>query len=376
MKTHTNNLVSAVAAFVLLGAGSSLAQESSAVSDEAAAALENMEPIELTFGHFVAPSSTLGETYTEYARMIEERTNGKVTIRYFWSNSLFGMKEALEAVSDGIADIGIVNSGYFPSDLPLMASFEHGYNASDLWVGQRATSRLQRESEILNKQFEDNDLKWIAPYTSGTFQFFFKDGSDWDSTDDFEGLTLRTTGGARADWHTALGAQPIFMPITDVYEAMERGVIGGFENTLSLAADLKQNEVTDIVLDLNSGVVMGASTVMNLDTWNELPEPVQEIILDTGVEWGEVVQAKAIIERERKIRNEWESEGVAFNTPSEDQIEKMREMGRDAAMDVASGIGDEADEQSEKATKILEALWQHVEEANETLNSDGYPWQQ
>ena len=57
-------------------------------------------------------------------------------------------------------------------------------------------------------------------------------------------------------------------------------------------------------VDVNSGVVMGACTVMNLDRWNTLPESVRKIILDTGVEWGEKVQARAVMEREHRYIDE------------------------------------------------------------------------
>lgn len=336
--------------------------------------LSNIQPIKLTFQIHVAPTTNAGKAYTEYGRMIEERTQGKVTIEFFWSNSLFALNEALRATADGIADMALVSGGYFPGELPITGTFEHAFNASDLWVGQRATSRLQLESKALQQEYERNGVKWVAPFTSGTFQFFLPKASSWSTNSDFSGRSIRTSGGARAEWQKALGAEPIFMAITEVYEAAERGVIWGFENTLGLADDLKHNEIVGSVIHVNSGVVMGAATIMDLDRWNSLPEPIQKIILDTGIEWGETVQARSIIEAERSIQEKWEAQGIRFIAPSAEDLDQMRKLGREVASNAAVAADARAGSDN-AARETLEELWRKVDEAEAERQANGYPWE-
>lgn len=345
-----------------------------AKAQDLAKAIEDLEPVELTFGIFVPPNSVLGETYSEYGRLLEERSGGKITVRYFWSGSLFGLNEALQSVGDGIADMGLVSGGYTPAEMPLTSMLEHAYNASDIWVGQRATSRLHAQSAALQEEFQRNRIKWVAPYASGTYQFFFGRGTTYTSVQDFSGKTLRTTGGARAQWHGLLGAEPIFMAVNEIYEAAERGVIWGFENTLSLANDLKQGEVVGTLLKLDSGVVMGASTVMNLDRWNSFSPEIQQLIIDTGVEWGETIQAKALIEREQSIVEDWKEQGIDVVTPDEQSDAEFRRLAVEAADAAAATI--DGGTGGDAASQTLTELRALVEEANAELKEKGHPWQQ
>lgn len=367
MKFSVRSLVGAAAlALAVATAGGSRA-------DDLSQALDELAPTELTFGIFVPPNSVLGETYSEYGRMLEERTNGKITLKFFWSGSLFGLNEALQSVGDGIADMGLISGGYTPAELPLASMLEHAYNASDIWVGQRATGRLHAQSTALQEEFQRNRVKWVAPYASGTYQFFFGRGNEWKSIDDFKGRTLRTTGGVRSQWHGLLGAEPIFMAVNEIYEATERGVIWGFENTLSLADDFKQGEVVGTLLKLDSGVVMGASTVMNADRWNTFSPAIQKLFIDTGIEWAETVQAKALIEREQQIVDAWKERGIDVVVPDEASDAEFRRLAREAADTAAAEIDGRIG--STAASQTLAELRALVDEANAELNEKGHPWQ-
>lgn len=343
-----------------------------AIADDMTTAIEKLDPIELTFGIFVPPTSILGQTYSEYGKMLEERSQGKITLRYFWSGSLFSLPEALQSVGDGIADMGLMSAGYTPADMPVTSLLEHAYNASDIWVGQRATGRLHAQSEVLQEEFKRNRVKWVAPYASGTYQFFFGKGTQWNSVEDFKGRTLRTTGGTRSPWHSLLGAEPIFMSVNEIYEAADRGVIWGFENTLSLADDLKQGEVVGTLLKLDSGVVMGASTVMNLDKWNSFSPEIQKLIIDTGIEWAETVQAKALIEQEQSIVEDWTSKGIIIMTPDERSDLEFRRLALESADDAAAEVDKTLG--STAGSQTLADLRALVDEANLELKNNGHPW--
>ena len=329
--------------------------------------------VELTFQNFLPSVGLMSDEYRKWGELVEKRTEGRVKIKWFWSNALFSMTEVLQSVDKGVADFGIASGAYFPTQLPTIMVFEHAYNASDLWVGMRATGNLfHKRMPELQKEYEASGVKWVCPYTSGTFQWFLK--GDWTGPESFKGKVGRTMGGARATWFQKLGLKPVFLAITDVYEAVERGTVWGFENTLNLANDLKQYEVLNNLVVLKSGVVMSSGTVMNLKKFNSLSKKDQKAIMDVGVEWGENMMARRIYEREKDLVKEWkEKRGINIIYPTEKQIAEMKKLGREAAMDLAIAQDKKLGPKG-KVVKTLEALWDEVAKAEKELKDKGYPW--
>jgi TRAP-type C4-dicarboxylate transport system substrate-binding protein len=164
------------------------------------------------------------------------------------------------------------------------------------------------------------------------------------------------------------------MAITEVYEAAARGAIWGFENTLNLANDLKQYEVIDTLVLLNSGVVMSSYTMMNLKKFNSLPKDLQKIILDTGVDWAENSLARALIEREKSIAQEWmEKRGIKVVKPKPDDLAYMKKTARDGALDLAKKQ-DARMGTPGRTEKVLQTLWNIVDQDERDLATKGYPW--
>ena len=329
--------------------------------------------VEFTFQHFLPPVGLMSDEYRKWGDLVEKKTEGRVKIKWFWSNALFSMTESLQSVAQGVADFGIGSGAYFPTQLPTIMVFEHAYNAQDLWVGMRATSNLMlKRMPELNKEYEANGVKWVCPYTSGTFQWFLK--GDWKGPESFKGKVGRTMGGARATFYKMLGMKPVFLAITDVYEAVERGTVWGFENTLNLANDLKQYEVVNNLVTMRSGVVMSSSTFMNLKKFNSLSKKDQKAILDAGVEWGENMMARRIYNREKELVQEWKNKrGIHIINPTKEQNAYMKSLGRKAAMELAKAQ-DKRLGPKVHVVKALETLWDEVSKAEKIVATKGYPW--
>ncbi len=330
------------------------------------------KPIELTFNHFVPSVGLMGEEYKKWGDMLEKRSNGRLKIKWFWSNSLFSMTEALPSVASGVADFGVGSGAYFPNQLPTILALEHAYNSSDVYAGLKAQTQLFRKMPELEKEFENHGVKRACPYGSGTFEWFMK--GNWTSPADFKGKVGRTMGGGRAVWFEKLGLKPMFMAITEVYEAMERGALWGFENTLNLANDLKQFEVINNLVQVNSGTVMSSYTFMNLKKFNSLPPDLQKVIIDTGVDWAENSLGKAIVERETNITKEWvEKRGIKLTKPKPEDMAFMKKAGRDAALEMAKKQDAKLGTPG-KTEKVLKTLWEIVDQDERTIAQKGYPW--
>ena len=328
--------------------------------------------VELTFQHLVPSVGLMSDEYRKWGDLVEKRTEGRIKIKWYWSNSLFSLTQALPSIAQGVADLGIVSGAYFPTQLPTVLVFEHAYNASDLWVGMRAQDNLYlKRMPELQKEFAAHGIMWLAPYTSGTFQWFVK--GDWKGPESFKGKIGRTMGGARKLFYEKLGMKPVFLSSTDIYEAVERGTIWGFDNTLNLANDLKQYEVVNTLVLLNSGVVMSSGTFMNLKKFQSLPKKDQDALVAASVEWGENIIARNIYEKEKLLVKEWRDRGINVITPTEKQAAELKKLGRDSAMEVAVAQDKKMGPQG-KAVQALKALWDEVGKAEKELKEKGHPW--
>ncbi len=329
------------------------------------------KPIVLTFSHFAPSVGIMAEQYKKWASLIEERTGGKVKIEFYWSASLMASSQALPGVASGVADMAVIAGGYFPTQLPQVLMLEYAYNASDVWVGIRAYSRLLEKNLDLQAELARNGMINIAPYTAGVFQLFTKD--KWTENADFKGKVIRTIGGSRALWLEKLGAKPIFMQSAELYEAIERGAIWGFELNFNLANDYRHYEVTKTLVLLDSGVTGAVLNLMSLKKFNSLPKDIQKIIMETGTYWGENILARAVYEKEQMIEEEWKKKGITVVRPSAKELEIMKKLAREAAMELAEKQDKKLGTPGQTG-KVLKALQSEVEQAERELAVKGYPW--
>lgn len=98
------------------------------------------------------PRGPRPETMIWWADEIKKRTNGKVQIKFYWSQSLVKAKETLKAVGAGLVDTGTVLGLYTPADLPIWNLSNAPFGGRDPWVGMRTWQDLRKESPELQKE--------------------------------------------------------------------------------------------------------------------------------------------------------------------------------------------------------------------------------
>jgi TRAP-type C4-dicarboxylate transport system substrate-binding protein len=143
------------------------------------------------------------------------------------------------------------------------------------------------------------------------------------SVKELKGKSLRTYGGVRTQFYTNLGANPIFMSFSDMYEAMNRGTIDALgDMAIVLSNAFKLYEVVKAV-NTNAppgvhgnGGALASGFYMSAKKFNALPKETQKMFMDLRREYG-VRYAQTLMEDEGAIRKEWETKhGVKFNDPS------------------------------------------------------------
>jgi len=218
------------------------------------------------------------EVKTVWEPMLEElkkKSDSKITSAVYAGGALGKAPEHYDIVAKGLSDMGYFTATFTPGRFPLsdvlsLASWVEGKDiAAD--IGNAMYER------ILNREFKD--VKMIE--LNGCSQSFLWTKKPVRSLADAKGLKIRSPGGHQTNYIKALGAEPIFMPLGDVYLAVETGTIDGLVTCPPMILAFKLHEVAKHGVVATFGCVT-EGLVMNLETWRKASEDQKKIIEAVG----------------------------------------------------------------------------------------------
>ena len=264
--------------------------------------------IELKFATWVAEVSHIGQFWKRYGEMIEEKSEGRVKINYYWSQGLVPMPDGKRAAQSGITDIAtiIVN---FTNEEPL-----HGLMLLPM-MGINPLSVPSIYKELTN-QFpelmeEFPGTKVIGAYCMApSFIHTIKDEIRVPA--DMKGKKI-ICSGLNTDVVVNAGGVPIALGGPDWYTSLERGMaqgqITGFpqanvESCLEL-------ETVHNMFDGNGLVIGMVALLINNDNWNSLPADIQEIFNEMSV-WFAEEGTKVDLQESDSLVAEYKEKGHTY----------------------------------------------------------------
>jgi TRAP-type transport system periplasmic protein len=236
--------------------------------------------VELSYSIFFP--ATHGHTIlaTEWAKEVEKRTNGAVKINMFPGGTLTPPDQCYDGVAKGISDIGMsvvsYTAGRFPLteviDLPL--GYESGVQASRL-----CNAYFEK---FKPKEFDGVKMLYMHAYGPGVLH---TGKNPVKTLEDLKGIKVRCSGTS-AKVVSALGGAPVAMPQTEVYDALQRGIVEGVVCPVEALKGFKLTEVTkSTTLNYGSSYSLAFFVAMNKKKWDSLPKDVQETIEKINKEW-------------------------------------------------------------------------------------------
>ncbi|PID55851.1 hypothetical protein CSB45_14165 [candidate division KSB3 bacterium] len=235
----------------------------------------------LSFGHYGAPTDTATKAAEHFAELVEERTNGQLTITLHPGNELGNSPTQLQGVRIGTIDLVMVGNPYLTAfapelnvlDLPfLFTSCEHAYNVLDGAAGRRLLDTLEKYQ-----------LKGLAFWEIG-FRNISNSSRPIHSPEDLKGLKIRTTPNpAHVLAFKLLGANPTPMPFAELYMALQTKTVDGQENPVHHIYASRLHEVQNY-LSLTNHAYTVAPLVMNLAKFQSLTAENQKILVEAALE--------------------------------------------------------------------------------------------
>ena len=233
------------------------------------------QPIVIKFSHVVATNTPKGEAAEYFKKLAEERTNGRVRVEVYPNSSLFSDGEEMEALQLGSVQMLAPSVSKFgPIGVPEFEVFDLPYvfeNYSDLHkvcegpVGKLLFEKLEAKG-IIGLAYWDNGFKDMSA------------NQPLRRPDDMKGLRIRIQSSKVLDNQMrALGAVPQVMALTEVYSALQTGVVDSVENPPSNFYTQKMFEVQKYLTLTDHGVIEYA-VIVNKKFWDGLPSDIRNTL--------------------------------------------------------------------------------------------------
>jgi len=236
--------------------------------------------LELKFGHVGAPGSLFEASVNEFAKRANEKLGDKAQVVTFGSSQLGKDKELLQKLKLGTVNFSL------PSSVMSTVADEFGLFEMPYLVKDREhMSRIEEEIfwEQISPAAEAKGYKILAVWENG-FRHITNNLRPINVPEDLEGIKLRTPKGAwRVKMFKSYGANPTPMAFSEVFTALQTGVIDGQENPFAQIYSAKFQEVQKY-LSLTGHVYTPAYVVVGKETWEGLPEDVRAILEETAKE--------------------------------------------------------------------------------------------
>jgi len=294
-------------------------------------------PIVIKFSHVVAKDTPKGKAAEKFKALAEAATKGRVKIELYPNSTLYKDKEELEALQLGavqmlapsLAKFGPLGVKEFELfDLPFIFNDKQAlYRVTQGPIGQDMLKKLESKG-IRGLAYWDNGFKMMTS------------NRPMRVPADMKGLKLRIQSSKVLDEQMrALGANPQVMAFSEVYQAMQTGVVDGSENPPSNIFTQKMHEVQKHLTVTNHGYI-GYAVIVNKKFWDKLPADIRtelELAMKEATEYANNIaqqendQALENIRKSGKTviylptdaeRSEWRKTLVPVHNAMEERIGK------------------------------------------------------
>ena len=235
---------------------------------------------EIKLGHVGEPGSLFQKSADEFARRANAKLGNKAKVIVYGSSQLGGDKEMIQKLKLGTLDMAIPST-VMSSEVDLFGIFEMPYIVKD----RDHMKRIEKEIfwSQLEPAAEKKGLRILAVWENGV-RHITNSKRPIKVPADLQGIKLRVPEGKwRVKMFAAYGANPSPMKFSEVFTALQTGVMDGEENPLTQIYSAKFQEVQKY-LSLSGHVYTPAYLTVGMKRYDALPADVRKILDDTAKE--------------------------------------------------------------------------------------------
>ncbi len=299
--------------------------------------------------HFPGSSSSYKDSIVRIKDVIEERSEGRIQLQLFEAGAMFKATETFNAVSRGILEMGSISPGY-AQDKMTLAGIASGlpFAFRDVWEAAYFHQNLGFE-QMLRDEAAKSGVYWATDKVYPTEMVTSK---PINSSKDFEGLKIRSSG-ALLKFLTAAGASASYIPGSELYTALDSGIVDGAHWGASQgAASMGLYEVAKFHIQPALNIAGTDAIIVSQKALDKLPKDLQNIVKQALDEqfW---IRTNQYLYKERiALTKASVEQGVELNIMPEELQQQLAQ--------IAQGMWDDEAKRSDEAKKALSILKQFL----------------
>lgn len=260
---------------------SSQGSSASSQKDNDVGTAEKIDPITINIVSTFPAGNVNYEAGKLIAEKVEALTDGQICFNFLGGSEIFSGAAGAEAVMSGALDAVFTAADYFTGFIPEAAAICASNLTYDEMVANGAL-------DYINTMFTANGVRLLYVVDevgiSGT-QIFLN--TPISSLDDLKGVSIRTTGTVQGDMITALGSISVPLGLSDIFTALEQGLVQGYCGPAYLGGAMGFFEYSKCVIstEIARG---GSSLLINEELWQSIPAELQELLMEIMPQINEV----------------------------------------------------------------------------------------
>lgn len=235
---------------------------------------QDLQPMKLSFATHLPETGVDGASLKYFFEEVSKETNGLLTFEYFFAGSLVNSGDCLDSVSNGLVDIAFVPEGFFETQFYPTFVATIPYTTTSEWVTNKALYEMFQTYEPFQKMCDAQNvvnLGVVAPS-----ELSLCSNKKLETLEDLAGLKIRAMGAVNADM-AKLGATPVALQASEIYEALERSTVNAATGIpITLAVSYKLEEIVDYFIFTGYGMYTTSSIYMNKSVYESLPDAYKQ----------------------------------------------------------------------------------------------------
>lgn len=289
--------------------------------------LDEMKPVTIKFNTYMSSKHAAYLTLTPFFKKIEAASKGKIKFKVYAGGLLLKAKESLRGLSQGTCDAALITTTYFSSFLPKINLLGDVLLLTDdaTAASGAATEMLLLRPQFFKEELAKNNIIMLGGFYA-TNPYMTMSNKPIQTYDELKGKKIRAAGAAWVRLAKSLGVTAVTLPISETYEALQRGTIEGVWGTAEFLRSYSLWDVAKYVTTYPTGCYCGSCAMtFNLKFWKKLPKPAKDLLLDHMASVPAGITLVSYGAREEETIKNAPKHGVKFIKPESSFVAKMDE---------------------------------------------------
>lgn len=271
-----------------------------------------------------SPESASGKEVARFVEQVETMSGGSLDIEMFYSSSIVGSAETFDAAASGIIDCDMTNGSYQTGKDAAFQFVADPMGGYDEPLQMLAWIMYGGGREAINELYNDYDMEFVGGYLGGAESLVST--APLAGIDDLQDWKFRSPPGMETEIFAELGASPIVMDFTEIFTALETGIIDGADaSTLANNVGLGLYDITKHTNYPGFHSMATDHLACNKAVWDSLTDAQREILYVAMDSTALRLMTRVLVENGEALATLPSEKGVTIHAWSDEDVKAFRE---------------------------------------------------